>query len=197
MRNFQRGFFFISVFSGLFFMGLPAGPVFASDVRTEALDMFVIIDGSSALSGGEDAAMGWLCDYAVDGILRDGDQLTIWLASDPARELFSGPLSGADSKETVKSLIRSVTPRGDAADYAGALKAAAGKEAAAKGLTYTLIVCGSRAGYVPFPRTKEEADLLRYSRIADFAGWRVFAVSQAIGSRVRLAAAAVVDSFAD
>ncbi|MDR2740646.1 MAG: hypothetical protein LBB98_00595 [Treponema sp.] len=155
--------------------------------------MFIIIDGSSALSNEKDAVIEWLCDYAVDGILREGDRLTLWLAADSARELFSGALSGADSKETLKSLLRSLKPQGSVADYTGALISAAGKEAAAEGMACTLVVSGSRAGYTPFPGNKEEAALLRYSRVLEFPGWRAFVVSQRIGSRVRQAAAAFMN----
>jgi hypothetical protein len=191
MYEFQRFFSYIaSVFAGFLFICFPPGSVFASDIRMESLDMFIIIDGSSSLSGEKDAAIGWLCDYAVDGILREGDRLTVWLAADSAEELFSGTLSGADSKESVKSLLLSVNPRGDAADYMGALKAAAGKEAAAEGMACTLIISGSRAGYNAFPGDKEEAALLRYSRVMEFAGWRALVVSQGIGGRVRQTAAA-------
>jgi hypothetical protein len=190
MYGFKRHFSFIL---SLFFIYLPAGPVSASDIRTESLDMFIIIDGSSALSNEKDAAIGWLCDYAVDGILREGDRLTLWLASDPAEELFSGVLSGADSKEALKSLLRSLNPQGSVADYTAALKAAAGKEAAAEGMAFTLIVSGSRAGYKPFPGSEKEAAMLRYSRVLDFPGWRAFVVSQKIGSRVRQAAAAFMN----
>jgi hypothetical protein len=192
MNGFQR-IFFISVFIGLFFLSIFPGYVVASDIRTENLDIFIIIDGSSSLSEEKDAALKWVCDYAIDGILQEGDRLTLWLASDSARELFSGVLSGADSKETIKSLIRSINPQGDAADYKSALKAAAEKEAAAKGLAYTLIISGSRAGYNSFPQGQEEAALLRYSRILDFAGWRGIITSQGIGNRVRQAASAFAD----
>ncbi|MDR3129998.1 MAG: hypothetical protein LBU18_00450 [Treponema sp.] len=155
--------------------------------------MSIIIDGSSALSAGRDAAVEWLCDYAVDGILQEGDRLTLWLASDPAQKLFSGVLSGTDSKETVKSLFRSLNPQGSAADYATALKEAAKNEAAAEGMSCTFIISGSRAGYNSFPRDKKEAAMLRYSRVLDFSGWRVFVVSQKMGDKVRRAAAAFVD----
>jgi hypothetical protein len=191
MRGFKRCFSFI--IWGLFAAGFSAGHVFALDARTESLDMFIIIDGSSALSKGKDAAVGWLCDYAVDGILREGDRLVLWLAADPARELFSGTLSGADSKETVKSLLRSLTLRGSSADYTGALGAAAEKEAAAEGMAYTLVISGVQAGYNAFPGSGGEAALLRYSRVLEFPGWRVFAVSQGIGVRARRAAAAFMN----
>ncbi|MDR2070434.1 MAG: hypothetical protein LBP81_03315 [Treponema sp.] len=192
MCDFRRVFFSI-VFTGLFFTDLSPGPVSALDIRTKSLDMFIIIDGSLALSDGKDAAIQWLCGYAVDGILREGDRLTLWLASDSAWQIFSGPLSGADSKETLKSLIRSINLQGDAADYKGALKAAAEKEAAARGLTYTLIISGTRAGYNSFPGGEEEAALARYSRMLDFAGWRGIVISQGIGNRVRQAAAAFAE----
>jgi hypothetical protein len=191
MYVFQKFYYSISGLVILVFICLPRAPVLASDIRTESLDMFIIIDGSASLSGEKDAAAGWLCDYAVDGILREGDRLTVYLAADSVKELFSGVLSGVDSRETVKSLFWSVNPEGDAADYSGALKAAAGKEAAAYGMTYTLIVSGSQTG--SFPGDKEEAALLRYSRVLEFPGWRAFVVSQGIGNRVRQAAAAFMN----
>jgi hypothetical protein len=185
--------YFSFIVLGFFFTCFPSGHVFASDSRTENLDVFIIIDGSSALEGVRGDALGWLCDCAVDGILREGDRIALWLAADPARELFSGVLSGPGAKETLKSLIRSLTPGGSSADYAGALSAAAAKEAAAEGMACTLIVSGVRMGYNAFPGNGEEAAMLRFSRVLDFPGWRVFAVSQGIGSRVRQAAAAFMN----
>jgi hypothetical protein len=155
--------------------------------------MFIIIDGSSSLSSGREEAVRWLCDYAVDGILREGDRLTIWLAADPAKELFSGTLSGTDSREAVKTLFRSVNLRGDTADYMGALKAAAKKEAAASCMTYTLIICGSQAGSGSFPGGDDIAALLRYSRVQEFSGWRAVTASSKIGNRVRQAAVAFME----
>jgi hypothetical protein len=169
-----------------------SGFAFGEDIRSVELDMFIIIDGSSALSSGKDDAIQWLCDYAVDGMLQAGDRLTIWLASEPARRLFSETLT-PDALETVKSLIRSINLEGESADYKGALQAAAENEASARGITYTLIVGGAQAGHGSFPGGEEAAALLRYCRVQEFPGWRVAAAAMGIDSRVRRAAAAFMD----
>jgi hypothetical protein len=176
-----------------FILCLIVSPVFGTDIRSGALDLFIIIDGSASLSSGRDEAVRWLCDYAIDGVLREGDRLTVWLAADPAKEVFSSVLSGADSKEAVKTLIRGIKLQGGSADYRGALRAAAGKEAAASGMAYTLIISGSQAGPGSFPGGEETAALLRYSRVEEFAGWRVTTASLGIESRVRQAAAAFIN----
>jgi hypothetical protein len=183
----------VSFYFSLGFLCLFPGLVFGADIRTGTLDMFIIIDGSSALSSGRDEAVQWLCDYAVDGILREGDRLTIWLAADSVKELFSGTFSGADSKETVKTLIRAQKKQSGSADYAGALGAAARKEAAASGMTYTLIISGSQAGSGSFPGGEAAAALLRYSLVREFSGWRVVVTSPGIEDRVRRAAAAFMN----
>jgi hypothetical protein len=189
MHGFQR----VSFYFLLGFLCLIPGLIFGADIRTGTLDMFIIIDGSSSLSSGRDEAVRWLCDYAVDSILREGDRLTIWLAADPVKELFSGTLSGADSMETVKTLIRAHQPQGGSADYARALRAAAGKEAAASGMTYTLIISGSQAGSGSFPNGEAAAALLRYSLVREFSGWRAVVTSPGIENRVRQAAAAFIN----
>jgi hypothetical protein len=136
-----------------------SGFAFGENIRSGELDMFIIIDGSSALSSGRDGAVQWLCDYAVDGMLREGDRLTIWLAAAPARRLFSETL-GPNTLEAAKSLIRSINLVGETADYKGALQAAAENEASARGMAYTLIVGGAQAGHASFPGGEEAAALL-------------------------------------
>jgi hypothetical protein len=186
MNGFRR---FFACFMLIFTVSLVSGPVvFGADTRTGALDMFIVIDGSASLSSGRDDAVRWLCDYAIEGILREGDRLTVWLAAASAKEIYSSTLSGADSKEAVKNLIRGLQPQGVSADYEGALRAAA-----ASGTAYTLIISGSRAGSASFPGGEETAALLRYSRVQEFAGWRATTASLGIGSRVRRAAAAFMN----
>jgi hypothetical protein len=152
----NRGLAFFALF-------LAAGALWGTDTRTGPLDMYIIVDGSSALAAGKDAALGWLCDYAVDELLREGDRLTIWVAAGSAERIFSESLTGAETKEAAKAKIRAISPRGTAADYLGALREAAGMEAAAgnRRTPYTILLSGSTAGPNPFPGGSAAAGMLR------------------------------------
>jgi hypothetical protein len=164
-------------------------PVFVSagDQRALPMDMYVIIDGSSALKNGRDAALAWICDDLVDGLLMEGDRLSVWNAGEKAVLLFSGSLTGDDTKEDAKNAIRGAAAGGGSPDYAGALR-----EVPAAGnrdrLVYTILVSGP--GFSPAGGGNDIAALLRYSRVQDYPGWRTIVADMGIDERVRNAAAA-------
>ncbi|MDR3167712.1 MAG: hypothetical protein LBT93_07195 [Treponema sp.] len=173
------------VFFIVFFPGLTA----AEDRRTVPVTMYVIIDGSGGIKTGKNAAIAWINDYIVDKILQDGDTLTIWVAAEKARVLFSEPLRGTAQKETVKELLRSVEPGGASADYAGAFREALAREdrQPREGISYTLLVTGTAGG---FSRGNTPAEFLRYSKVREFPGWRVLVVGLDLGPQVQKAASA-------
>ncbi|MDR3276539.1 MAG: hypothetical protein LBT11_04935 [Treponema sp.] len=165
--------------------GLPG-----ADERSLALDMFLIIDGSMALAAGRTEALNWVCDTVVDGMLRAGDRVIVWAAGEKAREIFSGKIAGQDSLDTLKALIRGIGARETGADFAGALREAAAREAAvqaAGGMSYTLLVAGAGPGQSSLLRGTE--DLLRYSRVREFPQWRAMVSLGSISSAVGRAAA--------
>jgi hypothetical protein len=166
--------------------------------RNGPIELNLIIDGSSRLE--DTGARDWICEDLLEGLLREGDYLRIWIAGEEARIIFQGPL--ADNREALKELIRK-SPPGSApasasADFAGALGAAlralrAGREAIPGErpsiMTCTLLVSSSRSlspdhigGALPH---------LRYSRVLEFSGWRALVIALDIGPEVREAA----DSF--
>jgi hypothetical protein len=153
----------------------------AVDVRDIPIDMYIILDASSAIQNRKDEAVRWLCDYVVDGLLREGDSLTMLSAAENPAEIFSESISGADAKETAKRILRSVVPGGPSADYAGALREAASRQGRSSRTAYTLLVSAS----VPGPAA---APLLRYSRVQEFPGWRALVVALNIEKKVREAA---------
>jgi hypothetical protein len=157
--------------------------------------MFLIIDGSAALAKGKDDAVTWLCNTVIDGMLQPGDTLTIWLAAGKARQLYSGTLQDARTKETVKALLRTITAADAAADYTGALREAARADAAVRRqrMTYTLLISGSGAGYDSFPGSSEAAALLRYSRVEEFPLWRAITASLNAGPEIRQAASSFMN----
>jgi hypothetical protein len=153
------------------------------DVRTVPLDVYIIVDGSSAMERGREEAVSWLCNTVVDGILQQGDRIWIWRAGAGPELVYSGAI-GAD-KEAIKALIRSIQFQGEAADYRGALgEAQSSVERESRGrITYTLLVSGSGAKDPP-SQEAESAGLLRYSRVDSFSGWRVLTVGLDLGARV-------------
>jgi hypothetical protein len=182
----KRALFFL-VFSGLL------SPLFAVG-RALPLDIFLIIDGSAALEKGRNDAFDWLCGRVVDGLLQEGDRLTIWVAGEKAEELFSGSVTGNETRETVKALIRAIPAKDKSADFSGALRRAANRQAGKTGedsgrLTYTLLISGMTAGYNSLSGG-EILDYLRYSRFEEFPAWRVVTSAPEIEAAVKNAAAA-------
>jgi hypothetical protein len=180
----------------LFFLtfGCLLSPLFAANGRSLPLDIFLIIDGSAALEQGRGEALDWLCGHIVDGLLQEGDRLTIWVAGEKAEELYSGGVTGNETKEAVKALIRAIPAKGKNADFPGALREAAKREKAdskkdSERLAYTLLIGGMAAGYNSL-LGGEMPGFLRYSRFEDFSAWRAVTVAPGIEADVKGAAAA-------
>ncbi|MDR0554147.1 MAG: hypothetical protein LBG76_05040 [Treponema sp.] len=168
-------------------------PLAAGESRTAPIDMYLIIDGSTALQRGKNQAVQWLCGNTVDGLLQEGDRLTIWIAAEKAEKVFSGTLTGAQSKDEIKTLLQAITLKNGAADYIGALREASeliGQETSR--ISYTLLVSGG-TGSTSSAKGAEITALLRYSLIRDFTGWRAIVTAPDIGSMVQQAAAAYMN----
>lgn len=183
----KKALFFL-VFGGFF------SPLFAGSGRSLPLDLFLIIDGSAALEQGRNEAFDWLCGHVVDGLLQEGDRLTIWVAGERAEELYSGSVTGNETKEAVKALIRTIPAKDKGADFPGALREAAKREKANSGrdaerFAYTLLIGGMAAGYNSLSGG-EMLNFLRYSRFEDFSAWRAITVAPGIEAGVKSAAAA-------
>ncbi|MDR2101078.1 MAG: hypothetical protein LBP43_00735 [Treponema sp.] len=162
---------------------------FRSLGRAGPINVNLIIDGSRYMGG--TGAQAWVCGRLVDGILQEGDYLSVWIAGDRAAVLYQGVL-GADNRELIKSLIQRPLPESPSADFAGALRAA--KEAGVPEdrppvMTYTLLVSSPR-GLSP-AHVGAALPYLRYSRVLEFPGWRALVIALDISRQVREAA----DSF--
>jgi hypothetical protein len=187
LKNHQKKVLLLLALCGLL------SPLFAAGGRSLPVDFFLIIDGSTALEHGRDEALDWLCGRVVDGLLQEGDSLTVWVARDKAEELYSGSVAGSETKETVKALIRAIIVKSKKADYLGALRAASKRKAAPSPgarLNYTVLICGMSAGYTSLTGEGEMFDLLRYSRFEDFSGWRAVTAAPGIEAEIKSAAAA-------
>jgi hypothetical protein len=175
---------------GLFLAVLCLSPgLYAQDTRTAAIDVNLIMDGSGALKNAGNEAVAWVSDYLIDRILQDGDRITIWNAAGNAQIVFSDTLSGAGGKETVKNTLRSLAFQGNSADFSGALRSAASRGNAGAAISYTVLISGSSSSLSPL-LLGSDSNLLRYSRVEEFSGWRALVIALNINAQVQRAATA-------
>ncbi|GHU12931.1 hypothetical protein FACS1894161_2190 [Spirochaetia bacterium] len=160
--------------------------------RRVPLDVYVIIDSSTAMGRGKNEAVSWVCDAVLGGTVQNGDRLNLWTAGEKPALLYSGEIS-ADTREDAKKLVRNIRFQDGSADYRGALNQArtqilAGTEYSGRSadgrLSYTLLVSGANPKDPPV-KEAESAGLLMYSRVENFSGWRVLTVGLDVGVKVR------------
>jgi hypothetical protein len=171
---------------GLFclLVGITA-PCRGDNARTIPLDVYIIVDSSSAMEKGKKEAETWLCAMVIDGVLLPEDRIWIWTAGEKPELVYSG---GLENKEEVKAVIRSIQYTGDRADYRGALQEARTLAQKSGRTTYTLLISGSGAKDPPSMEA-ESAGLLRHSRVENFSGWRVLTVGLDLGPKISRASA--------
>lgn len=164
----------------------------ARDKRNIPVELFLIIDGSSALKNAQNAAVRWLEEHVVDGILQEGDRLSIWLANEKAELIFSDNLNGVGDKARIKRVLQSLQLQEGAANFGGAIREATTRAArlqSARPMIYTLLVSGSTTGRSP-SLGGDAVGLLRFTRVEEFSGWRLTVVGLGMNARVQQAAAA-------
>jgi hypothetical protein len=182
-----RGFVMKKTIAGMvFILFLFPGFMAAEDRRTAPITLYLIFDGSEGIKTGKNNAAAWLNDHIIDKMLQEGDNLTIWIAAERPKVIFSESLSGDAQKETVKDLLRSVNPEGPSADYAGALRDILAREnsKSGQGISYTLLVTGTAGGS---SRGNIPGEFLRYTKVQDFSGWRLQVIGLNLGPRVQKA----------
>ncbi|MDR0628160.1 MAG: hypothetical protein LBG24_00650 [Treponema sp.] len=180
----KKKYRFILVISLLFPAVLGAG-----DKRTIPLELFLIIDGSSALKKVQAPVVRWLHEQVVDSILQEGDRLTIWLAAEKGEVIFSDVLKGAGDKARIKRVFQSLPLEGGTANFTGALRDATARVQQSRSMVYTLLISGSTAGGSP-SLGGDAVGLLRFTRVEEFSGWRAAVIGLGLTARVQQAAAA-------
>jgi Mg-chelatase subunit ChlD len=129
----------------------------------------------------------------VDSILQEGDRLTIWSAGEKAGIIFQETL-GASGKDNIKEKLKTLDTGTASPDFSGALKDAArvrARQSVEGRISYTLLVSGT-AGGLGASLSGTELDLIRYSRVEEFKGWRTLVVAPDIEAAVKQSAAAFI-----
>jgi len=173
------------IFGVLCILAVCTSNLWGNNPRTSPIDVYIVVDSSSAMERGREQAISWLSTTVIDNMLLNTDRIWIWTAGARPELIYSGNLA---NKEEVKALIRSISFEGDAADYRGALFEAQSLAQRSDRTTYTLLISGSGAKDPP-TREAESAGLLRYSRVESFPGWRVLTVGLDLTPNVRRSAA--------
>ncbi|MDR3302909.1 MAG: hypothetical protein LBS86_00685 [Treponema sp.] len=164
--------------------------LFSADKRSIPLDMFIIIDASTALRNVKDAVIEWVCDHLIDNQLQDGDHLTVWLVTDNAQIVFSDSLDRV-RKGAVKTTLRKLRPSGGNANFSAALHDAAVRATAiqnANHIVSTFLVVGAESD-IFLNKADDAAELLRFSRVQDFSGWRLLTIGLGLAAQVQRGAA--------
>jgi len=163
-------------------------PLFGAD--RAPIDINLIIDGSASLTGVKGEITTWLSRH-LDQILADGDMVTVWNAGAGTKVVYSGKMNSDKDKEALKKSIYDLSASGNTVDYSGALREAANKQNSS--IKYTLLICASPSA-LSATLSGSQANLLRFSRVEEFSGWRAVVVGLNLEARIRQAAAAFFGS---
>jgi len=158
-------------------------PVYA---QRAPIDVNIIIDGSSSLTGVKSEITAWVSGR-LDQILVEGDRVTVWNAGTQSKVIYSGKIEGAPGKDAVKKIISDLSPAGSTPDFSGALREAASRQSSS--YSYTLLISASAAALTSV-LSSPQANLLRFSRVEEFSTWRALVVGLNMDAKVKKSAAA-------
>jgi hypothetical protein len=162
-----------------------SGAVYGQNTPRPPIDINLIIDGSAALSGPKDEITAWVLNR-LDQILVDGDRITVWNAGASSSVVYTGSINSGSDRDAVKSAIQGFSGSGNSADFSSALRDASMRQSSS--FSYTLLISATPAALSSILQGPQ-ANLLRYSRIEEFTGWRALVVGLNLDAKVRKAAA--------
>jgi hypothetical protein len=168
----------------------------AEDTRSIPLDMYLIIDGSTALENSKSDAIAWINNQIIDRILIEGDNISIWAAGDTAQMIFSGTISDSDGKKGIKDKLLTLDTEGNIADFAGAIREVSTRvsQTPQTRMAYTMLITASAEGLRPVLSGGSQS-LLRWFRSERYERWQVLILAPDIGTKVQQAAANYMNAF--
>jgi hypothetical protein len=146
------------------------------------------------MSASVEKAAEWLCSSFVDPVLAGGDHVSVWSFSDGASLIADADIGGDQSKDALKQSIRAVSSDSGRPDFPAAIRLASRAEAGRTDRTRMAVVLVASALTLAtdaddYAGDAGTASLLRYSRVEDFAGWKLVTIGLGLDETVKAAAA--------
>ena len=191
---------FFSPFLGAQNTGTVPGDRTVQGDRTVPLDLYLVIDSSSAFSGSINNAIKWVNDEVIGQILREGDSLVVWAAGDRGEMIFSGTISSGDlgGNTDLRNRLSALEASGRRADFISPLRdisiRTSQTQVPRSRLGLTMLVFSSAAVLEPVLRD-DTRSMLRWSRTLRYEGWQVIMTAADIGPRVQQAARVYMSSL--
>ena len=154
------------------------------------INVNLIIDGSSSLTNVKTDITTWVSGR-LDQIVTNGDRVTIWSAGSSAKVIYSGAINAPADKEAAKKSVRDLAGSGTSADFSGALREASNLPSSY--FNYTLLISASNTALTNL-LSGSQSNMMRFSRVEDFSGWRAIVIGLNLDARVKRAAAAFFGS---
>ena len=168
----------------------------AEDKRTIPLDMYLIIDGSSAMKSSKNDVITWINQQVIDRIIVDGDRITVWNAGDRAQVIYSETFSASSGKSSLKNILQTLDTDAKAADFSGAMREALPKvkQTPKDRLAYTMLITASAEGLEPSLNGSSQ-NLFRWFRSEKYERWQVLVIAPDIGDKVQQNARSYMSSL--
>lgn len=187
------------IFFGLFLGAASPTRLYAENVRSGTIDVYLLVDASNAMEKSGRRALDWVNNAVVHDILIPGDRVQLWSISETPELLFSSTLEHAEDLVKLSRTIDSIQFSAVRADYTAALRKAVEAESERSNRTiiaFTLMIEGYDDGNAGKDNNTTEADvaeLLRYSRVDDYPGWKVITIGLGIEPRIKSATASYME----
>lgn len=154
--------------------------------------MYLLIDTSIALSSHYNEALNWIQRSVFEEVLQKEDTLTILSAGRQVKVLYQSRYMGPESIKDLVKLMQDLSIQEPSADFIGAIGEAKQRDADKANmdtLGIALMVTGTdetvhKAGI----NTRELENLLKYSKVEDFPGWKLIIIGLNMDDKVRTAA---------
>ncbi|AEJ19287.1 hypothetical protein Spica_1141 [Gracilinema caldarium DSM 7334] len=164
---------------------------YAEDVRSGPIDLYLIIDTSSSLSSHYAEALSWIRSSLLDSILQKDDMITIISAGTTTHILSDITFTGPESSQGLEKSLQSIRLQDAYANLAGAIKEARRRDLTKvhpKALGVALLITGTdNTTAVHEKNDKELEDLLRYSKVDDFPGWKLVVIGLNLDGKIKAA----------
>ena len=196
------------ILAGLFslYAGADNGMNIQGD-RNIPLDLYLVIDSSSAFGSSMEAAIAWINDEIIGNILLEGDGLVIWSAGDQGSIIFSGTISSTDTSvdSDLRNRLSALQSDSARADFVSPLREISARVSQTQvsqtqvsqtmtRLELTMLVFSSAVVLEPALRA-DTRNFLRWSRTLRYEGWQVIMTAGDIGPRVQQASRAYMNTL--